>query len=200
SFQALEPIISEQIMHLHHTKHHQTYITNLNAALEAQATALAANDVPSLLSIQQKLTFNGGGHINHSLFWRNLAPHGSPATDIAASAPRLKAALEQQWGSVEQFTRAFGALLLSLQGSGWGWLVCVGGPAGKLELVSTKDQDPVVGGKVPVLGVDMWEHAYYLQYLNNKAGYVERIWEVVNWVEAEERYTKGVDGAALLKL
>ncbi|OJK04415.1 hypothetical protein ASPACDRAFT_74038 [Aspergillus aculeatus ATCC 16872] len=200
AYDALEPVISQQIMQLHHQKHHQTYITNLNAALDAQTTALATNDIPALLSIQQKLTFNGGGHINHSLFWRNLAPYNSPATDIARSAPTLQRALEQQWGSVERFTAAFGAVLLGLQGSGWGWLVSVGGPGGKLEIVSTKDQDPVVGGKVPILGVDMWEHAYYLQYLNNKAGYVEQIWKVINWVEAEERYTKGVDGAALLKL
>ncbi|PYI23053.1 superoxide dismutase [Mn], mitochondrial [Aspergillus japonicus CBS 114.51] len=200
AYDALEPVISQQIMQLHHQKHHQTYITNLNAALDAQATALASNDIPALLSIQQRLTFHGGGHLNHSLFWRNLAPPGSPATDLARSAPTLQRALEQRWGSVEQFTAAFGAVLLGLQGSGWGWLVSVGGPGGRLEIVSTKDQDPVGGGKVPVLGVDMWEHAYYLQYLNNKAGYVEQIWKVIHWGEAEERYTKGVDGAALLKL
>ncbi|GMG01233.1 unnamed protein product [Aspergillus oryzae var. brunneus] len=148
-------------MEIHHQKHHQTYITNLNAALSAQSTALAANNIPQLINLQQKIKFNGGGHINHSLFWKNLAPHASPETNIDQAAPVLKAAIEAQYGSVEKFKEAFGATLLGLQGSGWGWLVA-NGPGGKLEIVSTKDQDPVTD-KVPVFGVDMWEHAYYLQ-------------------------------------
>ncbi|PYH45645.1 superoxide dismutase [Aspergillus saccharolyticus JOP 1030-1] len=203
AYDALEPIVSSEIMRLHHQKHHQTYITNLNAALTAQATALAAHDIPTLLSLQAKLAFNAGGHINHSLFWRNLAPYGSAATDMARSAPALKRVIETQWGSVEAFVAAFGQVLLGLQGSGWGWLVCAGGDGPQpLEIVSTKDQEPVGSGKTVVFGVDMWEHAYYLQYLNNKAGYVEGIWKVINWVEAEERFTKGGvnDGGAVLKL
>ncbi|KAJ5184457.1 Manganese/iron superoxide dismutase [Penicillium cf. griseofulvum] len=152
AYDALEPVISKQIMELHHQKHHQTYINNLNAALSAQASATALNDVPTLIALQQKLRFNGGGHINHS------------------------------------FTE-----LLGLQGSGWGWLVSKGGAKGRLEIVTTKDQDPVNGPDVPVFGVDMWEHAYYLQYLNNKVGYVEGIWKIINWAEAEKRYTAGVE-------
>ncbi|KAJ5245283.1 manganese superoxide dismutase [Penicillium chrysogenum] len=163
AYDALEPVISKQIMELHHQKHHQTYINNLNAALSAQASATASNDVPTLISLQQKLRFNGGGHINHSLFWKNLTPP------------------------------AFGAELLGLQGSGWGWLVSKGGAKGRLEIVTTKDQDPVNAPDVPVFGVDMWEHAYYLQYLNNKAGYVEGIWKIIHWAEAEKRYTAGVE-------
>ncbi|KAB8079525.1 superoxide dismutase [Mn], mitochondrial [Aspergillus leporis] len=198
AYDALEPIISKQIMEIHHQKHHQTYITNLNAALTAQSNALATNDIPQLINLQQKIKFNGGGHINHSLFWKNLAPHGSPETNIDQAAPSLKAAIEAQYGSVQKFAEVFGSVLLTLQGSGWGWLVSHG-PGGKLEIVSTKDQDPVTD-KVPIFGVDMWEHAYYLQYFNNKASYVEGIWKVLSWRTAEDRYKNGVEGSALLKL
>ncbi|KAL4871225.1 hypothetical protein BDV12DRAFT_206801 [Aspergillus spectabilis] len=201
AYDALEPVISSQIMTLHHQKHHQTYITNLNAALAAQSTALSSNNIPQLISLQQKLKFNGGGHINHSLFWENLAPYNSPATEIS-SAPVLKGAIEAHFGSVENFIKTFNTTLLGIQGSGWGWLVSdVSGGKGKLEIVTTKDQDPVTG-QVPVFGIDMWEHAYYLQYLNNKAGYVEEVWKVVNWGVAEERFKNGVpvEGGNLLKL
>ncbi|GKZ38686.1 hypothetical protein AbraIFM66950_011055 [Aspergillus brasiliensis] len=197
-YDALEPIISKQIMELHHKKHHQTYVNNLNAALASQASALDSNDITQLISIQQKLKFNGGGHINHSLFWKNLAPYDSPATQLERSAPTLKEAIEKQWGSVKSFTDAFEAVLLGIQGSGWGWLVS-SGKKGFLEIVTTKDQDPVTG-PIPVFGVDMWEHAYYLQYLNNKASYVQNIWKVINWEEAEHRYLNGTEGLGSLKL
>ncbi|CAI7596111.1 unnamed protein product [Penicillium palitans] len=192
AYDALEPVISKQIMELHHQKHHQTYINNLNAALSAQASATASNDVPILISLQQKLRFNGGGHINHSLFWKNLTPPGTPGNDIGG-APALQEAIASRWGSLEAFVKAFGAELLGLQGSGWGWLVSKGGAKGRLEIITTKDQDPVNAPDVPVFGVDMWEHAYYLQYLNNKAGYVEGIWKIIHWAEAEKRYTAGVE-------
>lgn len=161
--QALEPVISKQIMELHHQKHHQTYVNNLNAALTAHATATQTNDVSALISLQQKIRFNGGGHINHSLFWKNLTPPGTPGNDLASAAPALREAITSRWGSEKAFTDAFGAALLGIQGSGWGWLVSSGGPKGRLEITTTKDQDPVMGGEVPVFGVDMWEHAYYLQ-------------------------------------
>lgn len=161
--QALEPIISKQIMELHHTKHHQTYINNLNTALQAQSAATQAQDITALIAVQQKIKFNGGGHINHTLFWENLAPPGAEATRVEAAAPALKQALESRWGSIEGFWDKFGAVLLGVQGSGWGWLVVDRpGEGGKLEIVTTKDQDPVAEG-TPVFGVDMWEHAYYLQ-------------------------------------
>ncbi|KAL4917877.1 Manganese/iron superoxide dismutase [Aspergillus aurantiobrunneus] len=195
AYDALEPVISSQIMTLHHQKHHQTYITNLNAALTAQSTALVESNIPALISLQQKIKFNGGGHINHSLFWENLAPYNSAQTEIGSAAPGLKGAIETQFGSVEGFIKGFNAVLLGIQGSGWGWLVA-DKPGGKLEVVTTKDQDPVTGA-VPVFGIDMWEHAYYLQYLNNKAGYVEGVWKVVNWGVAEERYKNGVQGGGV---
>ncbi|KAJ9248822.1 superoxide dismutase [Mn], mitochondrial [Paecilomyces variotii] len=196
-YNALEPVISQQIMELHHKKHHQTYINNLNAALASQAAATQANDVPQLISLQQKIKFNGGGHINHSLFWKNLTPPGTKEANIDV-APTLKNAIVSRWGSEKAFTDAFNAALLGIQGSGWGWLVA-NKPGGKLEIITTHDQDPVTSPDIPIFGVDMWEHAYYLQYLNNKAGYVEGIWKIINWATAEERYNKGIDSSAILK-
>lgn len=176
-------------MELHHSKHHQTYITNLNAALTSQVRALQTNDIPSQIANQQAITFNGGGHINHSLFWQNLCPHDSPNNTASSAAPKLSAVIDSQWGSLESFVSAFNKKLLGIQGSGWGWLVKETENGGRLSIVTTKDQDPVVAaGLVPLLGVDMWEHAYYLQYLNGKAKYVENIWGVMNWKTAEERY------------
>lgn len=164
AYDALEPHISAQIMELHHGKHHQAYVTNLNKALASHATAVAAHDIAGQIALQQTIKFNGGGHINHSLFWKNLAPAGSDDARPDA-ATELVAAIEKTWESLDGFKRAFSAALLGIQGSGWGWLVREGAPGGVggLRIVTTKDQDPVVGGDVPVFGVDMWEHAYYLQ-------------------------------------
>ncbi|KAF2192344.1 manganese and iron superoxide dismutase [Zopfia rhizophila CBS 207.26] len=189
AYNALEPHISAQIMELHHSKHHQTYITNLNAALKAQAEAVHTSDITTQVSLQQAIRFNAGGHINHSLFWQNLCPAKS-ADAMSSSAPQLVKQIKATWGDEEKFRDAFKASLLGIQGSGWGWLVKIeGGKEPRLVIATTKDQDPVVGkGEVPIFGVDMWEHAYYLQYLNGKAAYVENIWNVINWKTAEERY------------
>ncbi|KAL2152289.1 hypothetical protein VTH82DRAFT_5473 [Thermothelomyces myriococcoides] len=188
AYDALEPHISAQIMELHHSKHHQAYVTNLNKALEAHVAAVAQGDVAAQIALQQAIKFNGGGHINHSLFWKNLAPTGSDDTN-PDRAPALVAEIERTWGGLDQFKAAFSAALLGIQGSGWGWLVREPGSSSpRLRIVTTKDQDPVVGGDVPIFGVDMWEHAYYLQYLNGKAAYVENIWNVINWKTAEERF------------
>lgn len=192
--QALEPHISAQIMELHHSKHHAAYVTNLNSALNTLHTASAQGDVAAQIALQPALRFHGGGHINHSLFWLNLCPAGSPEGNAAKAAPRLSAAITATWGGERAFREAFAAALLGIQGSGWGWLVKVeaggaGGKEARLVIATTKDQDPVVGrGEVPLIGVDMWEHAYYLQYLNGKAAYVENIWNVINWKTAEERF------------
>ena len=148
-------------MELHHSKHHQAYVTNLNKALESHLAAVAGTDIAGQIALQQAIKFNGGGHINHSLFWQNLAPAGSEEASPSA-AKELVSAIEKTWGDFEAFKKAFSAALLGIQGSGWGWLV-KDGPQGGLRIVTTKDQDPVVGGEVPVFGVDMWEHAYYLQ-------------------------------------
>lgn len=146
-------------MELHHGKHHQTYVTNLNAALKTYSSAISSGDIAGQIALQAAIKFNGGGHINHSLFWENLAPSGSPEAS-PDSAPALIAEITKVWGGLEGFQDAFKKTLLGLQGSGWGWLVR---DAQHLRIVTTKDQDPVVGGEVPIFGVDMWEHAYYLQ-------------------------------------
>ncbi|KAF8534544.1 manganese superoxide dismutase [Trichophaea hybrida] len=184
AYDALEPYISEQIMKLHHQKHHQAYVTNLNTATAALITALNKGDVNTAL--QAAIKFHGGGHINHSLFWPSLCPASSPSAS-PTFAPSLVAAVEAQFGSLDGFKAEMKRLLLGIQGSGWGWVVKQD-KGRQLELVTTKDQDPVEGGKKVVFGVDMWEHAYYLQYWNDKAAYVDAVWKVINWEVAERRF------------
>jgi Fe-Mn family superoxide dismutase len=152
----LEPHISAQIMELHHSKHHQTYITNLNGLLKTQAEAVSTSDITSQVSIQQGIKFNAGGHINHSLFWQNLAPASSNEAKSSA-APELLKQIQATWGDEHKFKEAFNTALLGIQGSGWGWLVKTDmGKEQRLSIVTTKDQDPVVGkGEVPIFGVDM---------------------------------------------
>ena len=147
-------------MELHHSKHHQTYVTNLNKAVSSYSTAVGAGNIAAQIALQPAIRFNGGGHINHSLFWQNLAPPSSPETKLD-SAPALMDEISKTWGSFDKFKSTFSGVLLGIQGSGWGWLVKE--PQGSLRIVTTRDQDPVVGGEVPIFGVDMWEHAYYLQ-------------------------------------
>ncbi|KAI9770944.1 MAG: hypothetical protein M1840_002648 [Geoglossum simile] len=160
-YDALQPYISAQIMTIHHTKHHQAYVNNLNAALVALSSLTGPTDIPAHIALQQAIKFNGGGHINHSLFWENLTPANLPAASTTAG-PGVLAAIKGRWHSEKSFKDAFSNVLLGLQGSGWGWLV-KDEESGALEIVTTKDQDPVPAGKVPIFGVDMWEHAYYLQ-------------------------------------
>ncbi|KAM0324846.1 hypothetical protein ACHAQA_007812 [Verticillium albo-atrum] len=192
AYDALEPAISAEIMTLHHDKHHQAYVTNLNAALARHA---ASTSLADQLALHAALRFNGGGHINHSLFWRNLAPASSPdAQNPEAVAPTLTAAVVDTWGSLDAMIDAFSRALVGVQGSGWGWLVRTPSPkggssGGGLRIVTARDQDPIVGGDTPILGVDVWEHAYYLQYKNARASYVDAVWTVINWTEAEARYT-----------
>ncbi|KAF4627143.1 hypothetical protein G7Y89_g11012 [Cudoniella acicularis] len=183
---ALEPHISDQIMTLHHTKHHQAYVNNLNAALSSQATVSSTNNIVGQLHLQNAINFNAGGHINHTLFWENLIPASSPSAQVT-TAPKLMAALTSRWGSLEKFQEKFNTVLLGLKGSGWGWLV-QDTESGILDIITSKDQDIVPAGKKPLLGIDMWEHAYYLQYLNDKASYAKGIWKVVNWAKVEERF------------
>lgn len=144
-------------MELHHSKHHQTYVNNLNAAFKSLAAAQKSNNVPAQIQLQPALRFNGGGHINHSLFWRNLVPQKSEEANTS-SAPKLIEVIKSTWGSEEKFKEKFTAALLGIQGSGWGWLVKYENENGRLGITTTKDQDPIVGaGEVPIFGVDMWE-------------------------------------------
>ena len=149
----MEPHISSQIMTLHHSKHHQTYITNLNKALATKVSLTSTTDIPTRIANQQAIKFNGGGHINHSLFWEHLTPASSQAANTN-QAPNLTKALDAEFGGLDNFKEKYGALLLGIQGSGWGWLVKKV-ESGKLDIVTTKDQDPVEAKFVPLLGIDM---------------------------------------------
>jgi Fe-Mn family superoxide dismutase len=173
-------------MKLHHSKHHQTYVNSLNAALSSQASLTAAGDIPATIYQQSLISFHGGGHINHTLFWANLSPASSPSTNESA-APNLNKALRTTYGSVENFRTKFNTVLLGIQGSGWGWLV-QDVETGNLDIVTTKDQGIVPKGKKPLFGIDMWEHAYYLQYLNDKTSYINGVWNILNWKVIEERF------------
>ncbi|CAK9047237.1 Superoxide dismutase [Mn] [Durusdinium trenchii] len=184
-FGALEPAISGQIMEIHYTKHHQTYVTNLNATLEKYAEAEAKQDVASMIALQGALKFNGGGHVNHTLFWENLAPPsqgggGEPTGDLAA-------AIDAKWGSFDAFKKEMNATTAAVQGSGWGWLAY--DPAAKgLRIVTCANQDPCsTTGCKPLLGIDVWEHAYYLDYKNVRPDYLNAIWDVVNFDTVAKR-------------
>lgn len=187
-FNALEPVISAEIMQLHYSKHHNAYVTNLNAALEKYHEAETKGDVATMIALQQAIRFNGGGHVNHSIFWTNLAPAsqgggGNPSGELAQ-------AIQKQFGSLDSFIEKFSAKTVAIQGSGWGWLgYCKS--SGSLRMASCANQDPLSTQElVPLLGIDVWEHAYYLQYKNVRADYVKNIWKIVNWKNVEERFQK----------
>ncbi|KAK4683900.1 superoxide dismutase, Fe-Mn family, partial [Tremellales sp. Uapishka_1] len=186
AYDALEPAISKEIMTLHHDKHHATYVAGLNAAEESLVKFSSAGDVKGQIGLQAALKFNGGGHINHSLFWKNLAPHGSPATDFA-SAKTFAKQVEADFGGLEQLKSEVNTKTAGVQGSGWGWLG-YNTKTKKLEVLTTANQDPLLT-HVPILGIDIWEHAFYLQYKNVKPDYLKAIWEVINFEEAEKRLT-----------
>ncbi|KAL2118801.1 hypothetical protein VTJ04DRAFT_5760 [Mycothermus thermophilus] len=182
---ALEPYISGRIMELHHSKHHQTYVNGLNSALEAIAEAESKGDFTKAASIAPLLNFHGGGHINHTLFWENLAPASREGGGEPDGA--LKKAIETDFGSFSTFRSQLNAALAGIQGSGWAWLV-KDKSAGNLGIVTRANQDPVTVSFVPLLGIDAWEHAYYLQYENRKAEYFEAIWNVINWKTVAKRF------------
>jgi Fe-Mn family superoxide dismutase len=188
---ALEPHIDARTMEIHHGKHHAAYTTNLNKALEAHSD-LHAKSVDQLLAdlnalpeaIRTPVRNNGGGFVNHNLFWDVMVPGG-------ASAPsgKLEAAIKRKFGSVDEFKAKLPAAAVGQFGSGWGWL-CVD-PKGELTVFSTANQDsPIMQGMVPVLGVDVWEHAYYLKYQNRRPDYVNAWWNLVNWDVVARRYAE----------
>ncbi|KAF8445410.1 superoxide dismutase mitochondrial precursor [Terfezia claveryi] len=182
---ALEPVISGKIMELHYTKHHQTYVNGLNDAEAKYAEALGLGDVAKQVELQTLVKFHGGGHLNHTLFWENLAPKscggGEPPSGTLASQ------INKTWGTYDAFKKTMNAALMGVQGSGWAWLV-KDSETGGVGIVTRPNQDPVVGKLKPLLGIDAWEHAYYLQYENRKAEYFGAIWNVVNWKAAEKRF------------
>jgi superoxide dismutase, Fe-Mn family len=189
---ALEPTIDKMTMEIHHGKHHQAYITNLNKALES-APELAGKTIEELLAnnlaivpdaIKTAVRNNGGGHANHSLFWTIMGPNagGAPTGNLAS-------AITAAFGSFDTFKEKFNAAGATRFGSGWAWLLKTGSG---VEITSSANQDsPIMEGKFPVIGLDVWEHAYYLKYQNRRPDYMAAWWNVVNWAEAEKRFNAG---------
>ncbi|KAI6645763.1 hypothetical protein LOD99_13026 [Oopsacas minuta] len=182
-YESLEPHISAEIMRIHHTKHHATYVKNLNAAEQKINTAVDAGDLSGIIALQGAVKFNGGGHINHSIFWSNLSPNGGgePQGD-------LRDAINKEFGSFSDFQSKFVAAATGVQGSGWSWLG-YNRDQKRLQIASCPNQDPLQAttGLIPLLGIDVWEHAYYLQYKNVRPGYLKAIWNVINWNNISER-------------
>jgi superoxide dismutase, Fe-Mn family len=188
AYTALEPHIDEATMHFHHDNHHNTYVTNLNNAL-AKHPALAGKSLEELLSnldavpedIRTVVRNNGGGHWNHTFFWEIMGPGGGEPTGA------LAAAITSAFGSFADFKEKFKAAGLGRFGSGWAWLVA--GPDGSLSITSSPNQDnPLMEGKTAILGVDVWEHAYYLKYQFKRPAYIDAWWNVVNWTRVAELY------------
>jgi Fe-Mn family superoxide dismutase len=186
---SLEPHIDAQTMEIHHDKHHAAYVNNLNKALEGHAD-LQDKSIEELLqsldslpeSIRTAVRNNGGGHANHTLFWTLLSGNGGgqPSGELAS-------AIDSAFGSFDQFKTQFAAAAAGRFGSGWAWLVAA--PDGSLSITSTPNQDtPVMEGKSPILGLDVWEHAYYLKYQNRRPDYIGAFWNVVNWDEVAKLY------------
>lgn len=185
---ALEPHIDETTMMIHHDRHHNTYVTNLNKALEGHPE-LESKSVEELIanldavpeSIRTAVRNNGGGHANHSLFWEVIGPNGG-----GEPSGSLAEAINAEFGSFEKFKETFAAAAAGRFGSGWAWLSL---DNGKLVVHSTPNQDsPIMEGKTPLLGLDVWEHAYYLKYQNKRPDYIAAFWNVVNWAEVQKRY------------
>ncbi|KAJ1849935.1 Superoxide dismutase [Mn], mitochondrial [Coemansia sp. RSA 2708] len=188
-YNELEPVISAKIMKLHHDKHHAAYVAGLNAAEEKYAEAQARNDVQAQVQLQPLLRFNGGGHVNHSIFWQNLIGEKRGGGELPAGA--LQLAIDKQFGGLGELSTRVNARTAAIQGSGWGWLTLNGD--GKLDILTTANQDmAAAAGHVPLLGIDAWEHAYYLDYNNVKAEYFKNIWRVVNWKDVARRYDEAV--------
>ena len=186
---ALEPHIDARTMQIHHGRHHAAYTANLNAALKGhpELHGKSANELVADLAalpdgIRMAVRNNGGGYVNHNLFWQLMAPGGADAPGGA-----LAAAIDAAFGSLDEFKARFAAAAIGRFGSGWAWLA--GDGDGSLEVVSTANQDtPVMDGRTPLLGCDVWEHAYYLNYQNRRPDYVAAFWNVVNWTVVGERY------------
>lgn len=183
-YSALEPVISAEIMQLHHSKHHQTYVNNYNVASDKLAEALEKANASAIIGLQGALKFNGGGNINHSIFWQNLCPEkdsGQPDGDLLE-------AINRDFGSVQAMQDKLSASTVAVQGSGWGWLGY--NKANKqLQIATCANQDPLEAttGLVPLFGIDVWEHAYYLQYKNVRPDYVKAIFRVANWKDVAQR-------------
>lgn len=182
-YAALEPHISGKIMELHHGKHHQAYVTGANAALDALAEARESGNLANVNKLEKDLAFNVGGHVNHTIFWNNMSPEGGERPE-----GELAAAIDEFFGSFEQFQAHFTANALGVQGSGWSVLAwdSLGQRANIVQLFDQQGNLPA--GTVPLLMLDVWEHAYYLDYLNVRADYVKAFWNIANWQDVAKRF------------
>ena len=181
-YSALEPHISARIMELHHSKHHQAYVTGANAALEAMEKARSEDNFATLPKLQKDLAFNLGGHVNHSIFWKNLSPSSSaPEGDLAA-------AITEYFGPFEAFKNHFSAAAIGIQGSGWAYLAW--DALGNRMIIGQlyDQQGNLAMGNIPRLMLDLWEHAFYLDYQNVKADYVKAFWNIINWEDVANRF------------
>ncbi|XP_050540955.1 superoxide dismutase [Mn], mitochondrial [Daktulosphaira vitifoliae] len=183
----LEPTISREIMEIHHQKHHNTYVVNYNNTIEKLESAVSKGDTNTIISLEPALRFNGGGHINHTIFWETLSPCSSQRSSD------LDKAIIQSFGSFEAFKNNLSAASVAVQGSGWGWLG-YNQKNKKLVTISCPNQDPLFAttGLYPLFGIDVWEHAYYLQYKNVRADYVNAIFDVINWEAVSKRYNDAI--------
>jgi Fe-Mn family superoxide dismutase len=182
-FAALEPSISGAIMELHHSKHHQAYVTGANTALAQLAEARDTGNLANVNKLEKDLSFNLGGHVNHSIFWTNLSPNGGdkPTGDLAS-------AIDDQFGSFDKFTAHFTATAMGVQGSGWA-VLAYDSIGQRLIIVQFFDQQGnLPAGIVPLLMLDVWEHAYYLDYKNVRADYVKAFWNIANWENVQKRF------------
>uniref|UniRef100_A0A0N5C416 Superoxide dismutase n=1 Tax=Strongyloides papillosus TaxID=174720 RepID=A0A0N5C416_STREA len=179
----LEPVICNEIMKIHHQKHHATYVNNLNQIEEKIAEANATGDIKTAIALQPALKFNGGGHINHSIFWTNLAKDGGEPSK------ELMEQIKKDFGSLDVLQKKLSASTIAVQGSGWGWLG-YNKEMKRLQIATCANQDPLepTTGLVPLFGIDVWEHAYYLQYKNVRPDYVNAIWKIANWKNISERF------------
>ena len=182
-YSALEPHISAQIMELHHSKHHQAYVTGANTALEKLAEARETGNFAAINKLEKDLAFHLGGHVNHSVFWKNMSPDGGGAPE-----GEVAAAIDEFFGSFDGFQKQFNEAANGIQGSGWSMLVwdTLGKRLNINQLFDQQGNLPV--GQLPILQLDMWEHAFYLQYKNVKGDYVKAWWNVVNWANVAERF------------
>jgi len=183
-YNELEPFISADIMALHHSKHHNTYVTNYNMSIEKYLDAEAKGDVAAMIALQPAINFNGGGHVNHTLFWKMMAPPSQGGGGEPSGA--LASAIDARFGSFDAFKKEFNTKAAGVQGSGWCWLG-YNKASGSVEIATRPNQDPLTD-LVPLIGADVWEHAYYLQYKNVRPDYLNAFWEVANLKYASDAF------------
>lgn len=188
-YNALEPAISTETMTLHHSKHHNTYVTNLKIGLDKLDKAISMGDISGMIALQNAIKFNGGGHVNHTLFWDNLTSPPEEGEETTTNiGEQTMIAITNSFGTIDNMKNQLSTSSIGIQGSGWGWLG-YNSTSQRLEIATCSNQDPLQAttGLIPLLGIDVWEHAYYVDYRNVRPDYVKNIWNVINWKVVEER-------------